>query len=65
MPPRLEPVEALERRLAFITEAAATKRILDQLGPASTGPSLARAVALEPAPDPGPEYGGDDPSYDD
>jgi hypothetical protein len=51
--------------LAFIAEAAVAKRILDHLGLTSTGPPLTRAVAPEPAADPGPEYGGADPSYDD
>jgi hypothetical protein len=50
---------------AFIAEAAVARRILDHPGPATTGPPLARAVAPEPAADPGPEDGGPDPSYDD
>ncbi len=51
--------------MAFIAEAAVAKKILDHLGLASTGPPLVRAAAPEEAAEPGPEYGGADPSYDD
>jgi hypothetical protein len=51
--------------MAFIAEAAVARRILDHLGLASTGRPLATAAAPDPAADPGPEYGGPDPSYDD
>ena len=52
--------------MAFIAEAGIAKRILDHLGVASTGPPLLlRAAAPEEHADPGPEYGGADPSYDD
>ncbi len=51
--------------VAFIAEAAVARKILDHLGLASTGPPLTRMSAPEEAGDPGPEYGGADPSYDD
>ena len=51
--------------IAFIAEAGVAKRILDHLGLPSTGPPLVRSVAPEEAADPGPEYGGADPIYED
>ena len=51
--------------MAFIAEAAVARKILDHLGVASTGPPLLRAAAPEEHADPGPEYGGEDPSYED
>ncbi len=51
--------------MAFIAEAGVAKRILDHLGLASTGPPLAKAAAPDQAADPGPEYAGADPTYDD
>ena len=51
--------------IAFIAEAGVAKRILDHLGLPSTGPPVARAVAPAEAADPGPEYGGADPIYED
>ncbi len=51
--------------IAFIAEAGVAKRILDHLGLASTGPPVPKPRAPYEAFDPGPEYGGADPSNDD
>ncbi len=51
--------------MAFIAEAGVAKKILDHLGVASTGPPLLKVAAPEEHADPGPEYGGEHPSYDD
>ena len=50
--------------IAFIAEARVAKRILDHLGLRSTGPPVLRSRAPDEALDPGPEYGGADPTYD-
>jgi Putative transposase/Transposase zinc-binding domain len=51
--------------IAFIAEAGVAKRILDHLGLVSTGPPVPKPRAPDEAPDPGPEYDGADPTYDD
>jgi hypothetical protein len=51
--------------IAFIAEAGVAKRILDHLGLVSTGPPVPMPQAPDEASDPGPEYDGADPSYDD
>ena len=50
--------------IAFIAEQGVARRTLDHLGMASLAPPLARARAPEDA-DPGPDYHGGDPAYED
>ncbi len=49
--------------IAFIAEARVASLILDHLGLPSTRPPVVRSGAPDEAADPGPEYGGADPTY--
>ncbi len=51
------------RIIAFIAQPAVARRVLDHLGPDSTGPPLAGAQVQPELLDPGPDYSPPDPIY--